>query len=196
MASDDDVRRQLVELSERIASLEAEVQNLRAAQPSGHAAEAATPTPPLRVRETKPREAASLESRIGAQLLNRIGILAVLIGVAWFLKLAFDRNWIGPPVRVWIGLGGRRRFGGMVRALSPPGIPGLFFQPEGPGHEHRVSLTLGSFQRFSSGSFLAYFPRHERGDRSRTPCLPGARIRSCWVFTRWPGAWLRLGCFR
>ena len=28
----------------------------------------------------------------------------MLIGVAWFLKLAFDRNWIGPPVRVWIGL--------------------------------------------------------------------------------------------
>jgi uncharacterized membrane protein len=46
----------------------------------------------------------SLENRIGAQLLNRIGILAVLIGMAWFLKLAFDRNWIGPPVRVLVGL--------------------------------------------------------------------------------------------
>jgi uncharacterized membrane protein len=104
MASDDDVRQQLAELSGRIASLEVEVQNLRAAQPTAHATEAAAPKPLLKVRETKPGEAASLESRIGAQLLNRIGILAVLIGVAWFLKLAFDRNWIGPPVRVWIGL--------------------------------------------------------------------------------------------
>jgi uncharacterized membrane protein len=104
MASDDDVRQQLAELSSRIASLEAEVQNLRAAQPSAHVAEAPVPTPPLKIRETKPGEAASLESRIGAQLLNRIGILAVLIGMAWFLKLAFDRNWIGPPVRVWVGL--------------------------------------------------------------------------------------------
>ena len=47
---------------------------------------------------------ASLETRIGAQLLNRVGILAVLIGVAWFLKLAFDRNWIGPPIRILVGL--------------------------------------------------------------------------------------------
>src|SRR5580700_3448034 len=104
MASDDDLRQQLVELSERVASLEGEVRNLRAAQPSSHAAQAATPEPLVKARETKPGDAASLESRIGAQLLNRIGILAVLIGVAWFLKLAFDRDWIGPPIRVWIGL--------------------------------------------------------------------------------------------
>jgi uncharacterized membrane protein len=46
----------------------------------------------------------SLESRIGSQWFNRIGILAVLIGVAWFLKLAFDNHWIGPLGRVMIGL--------------------------------------------------------------------------------------------
>ncbi|HTW47071.1 MAG TPA: DUF2339 domain-containing protein [Acidobacteriaceae bacterium] len=46
----------------------------------------------------------SLESRIGSQWFNRIGILAVLIGVAWFLKLAFDNHWIGPAGRVLIGL--------------------------------------------------------------------------------------------
>jgi uncharacterized membrane protein len=127
MASDDDFRRQLVELSERIASLEAEVQNLRAAQPYGHAAEASTPTPPLKVRETKPREAASLESRIGAQLLNRIGILAVLIGVAWFLKLAFDRNWIGPPVRVWIGLGAAAALAVWSERFRRQGFPAFSF---------------------------------------------------------------------
>ena len=47
---------------------------------------------------------ASLESRIGSQWFNRIGILAVLIGVAWFLKFAFDNHWIGPLGRVVIGL--------------------------------------------------------------------------------------------
>lgn len=46
----------------------------------------------------------SLESRIGSQWFNRVGILAVLIGVAWFLKLAFDNHWIGPIGRVVIGL--------------------------------------------------------------------------------------------
>ncbi len=47
---------------------------------------------------------ASLESRIGSQWFNRIGILTVLIGVAWFLKFAFDNHWIGPLGRILIGL--------------------------------------------------------------------------------------------
>jgi uncharacterized membrane protein len=46
----------------------------------------------------------SLESRIGSQWFNRIGILAVLIATAWFLKLAIDNHWIGPLGRVLIGL--------------------------------------------------------------------------------------------
>ncbi|MFZ0744539.1 MAG: DUF2339 domain-containing protein [Terracidiphilus sp.] len=46
----------------------------------------------------------SLESRIGSQWFNRVGILAVLISMAWFLKLAIDNHWIGPLGRVLIGL--------------------------------------------------------------------------------------------
>lgn len=46
----------------------------------------------------------SLESRIGSQWFNRVGILAVLVGAAWFLKLAIDNHWIGPLERVVIGL--------------------------------------------------------------------------------------------
>ncbi len=109
MDSDDDLRQQLAQLSERIASLEAAVANLRPGQPGPSAKEPVIPAQRVRdatLGEARQGRAASLEGRIGAQLLNRIGILAVLIGVAWFLKLAFDRNWIGPPVRVWIGLAG------------------------------------------------------------------------------------------
>ncbi|HEX7727973.1 MAG TPA: DUF2339 domain-containing protein [Terracidiphilus sp.] len=46
----------------------------------------------------------SLENRIGSQWFNRIGILAVLIGMAWFLKFAIDNQWIGPLGRILIGL--------------------------------------------------------------------------------------------
>jgi uncharacterized membrane protein len=127
MASDDDLRRQLVELGERVASLEAEVRNLRAAQPPAYAPEAAGLKPLPKVRETKPGEAASLESRIGAQLLNRIGILTVLIGVAWFLKLAFDRNWIGPPVRVWIGLAAAAALAAWSERFRRQGFPAFSF---------------------------------------------------------------------
>jgi uncharacterized membrane protein len=55
----------------------------------------------LPVRES---DTPNLESRIGSHWLNRIGIAAVLIGVSYFLKFAFDSNWIGPAGRVTIGL--------------------------------------------------------------------------------------------
>jgi uncharacterized membrane protein len=54
---------------------------------------------------TPPRSASEdLESRIGSHWLNRVGIAAVLIGVAFFLEYAFEHNWIGPSTRVVIGL--------------------------------------------------------------------------------------------
>src|SRR5712672_741414 len=45
-----------------------------------------------------------LENLIGGHWLNRIGILAVFIGLSFFLKYAFDNNWIGPSGRVAIGI--------------------------------------------------------------------------------------------
>jgi uncharacterized membrane protein len=64
-----------------------------------------TPTATERAQSSQ-REVRSgdLESRIGSHWLNRIGITAVLIGVSYFLKYAFDNNWIGASGRVGIGL--------------------------------------------------------------------------------------------
>lgn len=45
-----------------------------------------------------------LESLIGGRWLNRIGIIALLASVTFFLKYAFDNNWIGPTGRVGIGV--------------------------------------------------------------------------------------------
>ena len=45
-----------------------------------------------------------LEKKIGQYWLNRIGIVAVLIGVSYFIKYAFDNNWVGPAGRIVIGL--------------------------------------------------------------------------------------------
>ncbi len=39
---------------------------------------------------------ANLEKKIGQYWLNRIGIVAILVGVSYFLKYAFENNWIGP----------------------------------------------------------------------------------------------------
>jgi uncharacterized membrane protein len=62
------------------------------------------PLPPNTVSNAAHSEKIDLESRIGSHWLNRIGIAAVLIGVSYFLKYAFDNNWIGPAGRVSIGL--------------------------------------------------------------------------------------------
>src|SRR5438105_6829436 len=55
-------------------------------------------------RISKPPSSADLESRIGGHWLNRIGIIAVLVGVSYFIQLAFENNWIGPSARIAIGL--------------------------------------------------------------------------------------------
>jgi uncharacterized membrane protein len=50
------------------------------------------------------RPEVDLERRIGQYWLNRIGIVAVLTGISYFLKYAFESNWIGPSGRVGIGI--------------------------------------------------------------------------------------------
>jgi uncharacterized membrane protein len=69
-------------------------------------AAAATPPPPrlrLSAGIARPKES-ELEKKIGQYWLNRIGIAAMLIGVSYFLKYAFENNWIGPAGRIAIGL--------------------------------------------------------------------------------------------
>jgi uncharacterized membrane protein len=48
--------------------------------------------------------ATSLENRLGAQIFNRIGIVALLCAATLGLKLAIDNQWIGPVGRILIGL--------------------------------------------------------------------------------------------
>src|SRR6202790_4801799 len=62
------------------------------------------PQPQPSVRSGSIREDADLEKKIGQYWLNRIGIVAMLIGVSYFLKYAFDNNWVGPGGRITIGL--------------------------------------------------------------------------------------------
>lgn len=45
----------------------------------------------------------NVETLIGGNWLNRIGVVLVLFGVAFFLKYAFDNRWIGETGRVILG---------------------------------------------------------------------------------------------
>ena len=123
MASPQDelreLRAQLAGLTARIyrleqrAGLEVQSQPERAVTPS-YVEKATPPAPPPPATPQEQRapvwtpaqapEAERLESKIGKLWLNRIGIFAILIGVSYFIKYAFDNGWIGPTGRVALGL--------------------------------------------------------------------------------------------
>jgi uncharacterized membrane protein len=46
----------------------------------------------------------ALESNIGLTLVNRIGVITLVLGIAFFFKWAVDNQWIGPAGRVILGL--------------------------------------------------------------------------------------------
>jgi uncharacterized membrane protein len=100
---------ELAALSARVTALE-----LQLAKLSGTAVAASVESiapPPLEVLEvpvvlgnTAPPPVRSLEDRLGSQIFSRVGIVALLIGATWFLKLAIDSQWIGVTARVLAGL--------------------------------------------------------------------------------------------
>jgi uncharacterized membrane protein len=118
----EEIRQNLAELSTRISRIEQRLRIEPQASPTPSTQPAPIPPPnavrapalevaavpfspvakiPLRKPATPE---ADLESRIGSHWLNRIGIAAVLIGISYFLKFAFENNWIGPAGRIAIGL--------------------------------------------------------------------------------------------
>ncbi len=74
---------------------------------------------------------------VGGNWLARVGVVALIFGVAFFLKLAIDNGWLGPTARVVVGVvigvallvAGeywRRRYGPFAQALSGGGIGILY----------------------------------------------------------------------
>ncbi|HRA74280.1 MAG TPA: DUF2339 domain-containing protein, partial [Flavobacterium sp.] len=51
-------------------------------------------------RENNP----DLEKFIGENLINKIGILILVLGISYFVKYAIDKDWINEPARVGIGM--------------------------------------------------------------------------------------------
>jgi len=104
----------LAALSARVENLEQQLAELRSTpslrarkltSPPPHAQQTSftEPTPPNFERNL-PKTNSSLEDRIGSQLFSRIGIVALLVATALFLKWAIDNHWIGPIGRIIAGL--------------------------------------------------------------------------------------------
>lgn len=115
-ADEASVASELRLLSARVETLERELAQMRSSSSTREAVRKQSPPPPpialasAPVPEPPPKSietsavSPSLENRLGAQVFNRVGIIALMIGVTWFLKLAIDNQWIGPVGRILIGL--------------------------------------------------------------------------------------------
>ena len=117
------IRRMLADLTARVYRIERRLQieveprqESRKHEPAPASQAQSIPDKPVRSGSDKTRDTpvqrplhapalnSDLEARIGSHWLNRIGIAALLIGVSYFLKFAFENDWIGPAGRVAIGL--------------------------------------------------------------------------------------------
>ena len=108
----DELNRILRDLMLRVTRLEQRLDSLSPSPPTTANTNRRVAEPALQSNPSRAFTSSSeiltlapdLESRIGAHWLNRIGIVAVLIGVSFFLKYAFEAEWIGPGGRIVIGL--------------------------------------------------------------------------------------------
>lgn len=77
-----------------MARIEAALQ-VRAPERIEPALEPPAPLPPAQRR---------LEIRVGLTLINRLGVITLVIGIGFFFKWAVDNQWIGPARRVELGV--------------------------------------------------------------------------------------------
>ncbi len=62
------------------------------------------PPAPVAVAAEEFPPSPALETKVGLTIINRIGAVTLVLGVAFFFKWAVDNNWVGPLGRVALGL--------------------------------------------------------------------------------------------
>ncbi|WP_117885531.1 DUF2339 domain-containing protein [Aureibaculum luteum] len=77
-----------------------------------------------------------LEKFIGENLINKIGILILVLGISYFVKYAIDKDWINEPARVGIGI----LAGALVMLIA-----------------HRLRKNYGSFSSVLVAGAIAIF---------------------------------------
>ncbi len=102
----DRVLTELEAIKKDVSNLRVRLQVLEQGNEPAAPTETAPPPPPPReaVAKKPPTDRKELEAKIGGKWLNYIGIVAVVIGMGFFIKYAFENNWIGPTGRVVLGM--------------------------------------------------------------------------------------------
>jgi uncharacterized membrane protein len=131
----------------------------------------AKPSTPSRSKE-------EWEAFVGGKLLNRIGALALIIGIGFFLKYAFDNQWISETVRVLIGvaIGGlliaeaaRTRDKGFQvfsQGLVGAGISILYLSVYASFNFYRLVPQLAAFLCMTVVTVIAFYHAARYGSRA------------------------------
>ncbi|GAC1634830.1 MAG: hypothetical protein NVS9B14_11320 [Candidatus Acidiferrum sp.] len=152
--------------------------------------------PPLHTSIPRDSESADLETVIAGRWFSRIGIVAILIAVSYFLKLAFDNNWIGPSGRVAIGilLGGfmmpwsawllRRGYSYFSEGIVALGEATLFVSVwAGCQYYHLYSQDVGFVAMIVITSAMAAISLGRDSQRIAVLCLIGGYLTPILVST-------------
>ncbi|PSR53731.1 hypothetical protein AHMF7605_09435 [Adhaeribacter arboris] len=95
-----------------------------------------------------------LEKFIGENLINKLGIAVLVLGIGYFVKFAIDQNWINAWGRVWVGFAAgagllglahwlRRQYAAFSSVLVGGGLAVLYFSIALAFHEYQLfSQTL------------------------------------------------------
>jgi uncharacterized membrane protein len=153
MRSDEQRDKCIDALFSRIQDLEAEVAKLKGAPLTGEGAPARQDKVPdaseyfvfsgtEQESETGKAANTSLENAIGTRWIGRIGVLAILFGVAFFLKYSFDNKLIGETGRVILGIFCGAAFIGAGEYLQKKRNLGLYGQMLGGGGLAILYLSL------------------------------------------------------
>ena len=99
--------------------------------------------PKKKVSKAKPQ--ASIEADIGKKWLPKIGVVSIVLGVAFFVIYAIQNKWIGPTGQVALGV-----LAGIVLVIA-----GDVFDRKGY-HNYAMSLVGGGFAIMYFAMFAAY----------------------------------------
>lgn len=102
------------------------------------------------------RDNPDMEKFIGENLMNKIGIAILVLGIGYFVKFAIDQNWINEIGRVFIGVlaGGlligiahrlRTSFGAFSSVLVGGGLSVLYFTIAIAFHEYHIFSQAVAF---------------------------------------------------
>jgi len=108
----EEILRRQTELEERLSRLESArwpVSPSGPPVPSPTPRPIVTPKPDTEAIQTRPvpkprAERPAIETKVGLTVINRVGVITLVLGVAFFFKWAVDNEWIGPTGRVVLGL--------------------------------------------------------------------------------------------